>query len=59
LANGLKGNADLDKDGFVKSTELANYVETEVPYLADLFLHRKQFPISLSSGEEYALSKLK
>jgi WD40 repeat protein len=59
LSNGLQGKADLNKDGFVKTTELASYIESEVPYLADLLLHRKQYPISLSSGQEYPVVKLK
>jgi hypothetical protein len=59
LSNGLQGKADLNKDGFVKTTELADYIKSEVPYLADLLLHRKQYPISIASGQEYPLIKLK
>jgi WD40 repeat protein len=50
VANGLAGKADADRDGFVKTTELADYVDSEVPELAEKVFHYKQFPVVSPSG---------
>ena len=49
IAEGLSGKADSDKDGFVKTTELANYVDDEVPALAEkVFKNRVNLSTSLN-----------
>jgi len=50
LARGLAGDADADGDGFVKNLELANYLEDEVPALAEQEFQRKQYPIISVTG---------
>ena len=57
LSEGLKGNADMDKDGFVKTTELANYIEDEVPELAETLFHRKQYPVASPSGQGFPVAR--
>ena len=37
LTEGLSGKADKGKSGYVKTTELADYVDNEVPILAEKF----------------------
>jgi hypothetical protein len=41
-----KGKADTDRDGFIKTIELANYVDSEVPSLAEKILKKAQYPTS-------------
>lgn len=57
VIDGLKGKADLDKDGFVKTTELANYVDDVVPELAERIFKRPQFPVVAPSGQGFLLSR--
>jgi len=35
LLEGLKGKADLNKEGFIKITDIADYVEEEVVLLSE------------------------
>jgi hypothetical protein len=53
LSEGLQGKADADKDGFVKTSELANYIEDEVSFLAEKVFNHKQFPVSSPSGQGF------
>ena len=53
LSEGLQGKADMDKDGFVKTTELANYIEDEVSFLAEKVFNHKQFPVASPSGQGF------
>ena len=55
LSDGLRGKADLDKDGFVKTTELANYIEDEVSELAEKLFNHKQYPVASPSGQGFPL----
>jgi hypothetical protein len=55
LSEGLKGKADSDKDGFVKTTELANYIEDEVSELAEKLFNHKQYPVASPSGQGFPL----
>ena len=57
VANGLAGKADADRDGFVKTTELADYVDSEVPELAEKVFHYKQFPVVSPSGMGFPVSR--
>ncbi|BAI80377.1 conserved hypothetical protein [Deferribacter desulfuricans SSM1] len=59
LAEGLKGKADLDKDGFIKTLELATYVDSEVPTLADKIFKRSQYPVASPTGQSFPLGKVK
>lgn len=58
VAHGLEGDADENHDGYVKTLELADYVDSTVPELAmDVFKY-KQFPIVSPSGEGFPLAKV-
>ena len=57
LADGLLGAADSDGDGFVKTLELADYVEDKVAELAEEVYQRKQFPIVSPSGMGFPLGR--
>jgi len=59
LTEGMKGRADSDGDGFVKTTELANYVDDEVPRLAEKFFKRAQFPTVSPSGMGFPIGKVR
>lgn len=59
LTEGLKGAADSDKDGFVKTLELADYVDTKVPELAEKVFRHKQYPIVSPSGMGFPVTKVK
>lgn len=59
ISEGLQGKADLDKDGFVKTTELANYIEDEVPDLAEKVFHHKQYPVASPSGQGFPVVRVR
>jgi WD40 repeat protein len=59
VAEGLKGKADMNRDGFVKTSELADYVEEEVPALAEKVFKHKQFPNTSLSGTIFPVSKVR
>lgn len=57
LSQGLSGKADSDKDGFVKTTELANYVDDEVPALAERIFNKAQYPTVAPSGQAFPIGR--
>lgn len=59
LADGLKGKADKSKTGFIKTTELADYVDNEVPALAEKVFKRAQYPTISISGQGFPIGKVK
>lgn len=59
IVEGLKGAADANKDGFVKTLELADYVDTQVPELADTVFKHKQYPIVSPTGQGFPLVKVR
>jgi uncharacterized caspase-like protein len=59
LSQGLSGKADSDKDGFIKTTELANYVDDEVPTLAERIFKKAQYPTVAPSGQAFPIGKVK
>jgi len=59
VTEGLKGKADADKDGFIKTTELANYVDDEVPALAEKVFKKAQYPTVSPSGMAFPVGKAK
>jgi uncharacterized caspase-like protein len=59
ITEGLKGKADSDKDGFIKTLELANYVDDEVPALAEKMFQRKQYPTCSPNGMAFPIAKIK
>lgn len=59
VVEGLKGAADADNDGFVKTLELADYVDNQVPELAERLFNHKQFPIVSPTGQGFPLVKVR
>ena len=59
VANGLKGAADGDKDGFVKTHELVDYVDSQVPELAETLFKHKQYPTTSLSGQGYPVVRVR
>lgn len=59
LAEGLKGMADADNDGFIKTLEIANYVEDTVPEIAEKEFQRAQYPFISPLGQGYPLVRLR
>ncbi len=59
LVDGLNGKADKSKTGFIKTTELADYVDNEVPALAEKVFKRAQYPTISISGQGFPIGKVK
>jgi len=59
IAEGLNGKADKSKSGFVKTTELADYVDNEVPTLAEKVFKRAQYPTISINGQGFPIGKVK
>ncbi|MDO9288147.1 MAG: caspase family protein [Thermodesulfovibrionales bacterium] len=57
LVEGLKGKADKGKTGYVKTTELADYVDNEVPILAEKVFKKAQYPTISISGQAFPIGK--
>jgi uncharacterized caspase-like protein len=59
LAEGMNGKADKSKSGLIKTTELADYVDNEVPALAEKVFKRAQYPTISISGQGFPIGKVK
>ena len=59
LAEGLKGKADKGNTGYVKTTELADYVDNEVPTLAEKIFKKAQYPTISISGQTFPIGKVR
>ena len=59
VAEGLQGKADVDGDGFVKTLELADYVDNEVPMLAERRFGRRQYPVVAPTGMGFPLTRIR
>ncbi|MDP3111391.1 MAG: caspase family protein [Thermodesulfovibrionales bacterium] len=59
LVEGLKGKADKGKTGYVKTTELADYVDSEVPVLAEKVFKKAQYPTISISGQAFPIGKVR
>ncbi|MFH2046522.1 MAG: caspase family protein [Pseudomonadota bacterium] len=59
IVEGLKGKADKGKTGFIKTTELADYVDNEVPVLAEKVFKRAQYPTISISGQAFPIGLVK
>ena len=58
LTEGLKGKADKGKTGYVKTTELADYVDSEVPALAEKIFKKAQYPTISISGQAFPIGRV-
>lgn len=59
LVQGLQGKADKGKTGYVRTTDLAAYVEDEVPNLAEKVFKRAQFPTVSISGQGFPVGRVR
>lgn len=59
LTEGLRGKADKGKTGYIKTTDLADYVDNEVPVLAEKIFKRAQYPTISISGQAFPVGKVK
>jgi hypothetical protein len=59
VADGLAGKAADVENGVVSSFLLADYVETEVPQLAQILYKREQQPTTNKSGQPFSITKVK
>ena len=59
LTEGLKGKADKGNTGYVKTTELADYVDNEVPILAERVFKKAQYPTISISGQTFPIGKVR
>jgi len=58
LVQGLQGKADKGRTGYIKTTDLATYVEDEVPNLAEKIFRRAQFPTVSINGQGFPVGKV-
>jgi len=58
LTEGLKGKADKGNTGYVKTTELADYVDYEVPTLAEKIFKKAQYPTISISGQAFPIGRV-
>lgn len=58
LTEGLNGKADKGKTGYIKTTELADYVDNEVPILAEKVFKKAQYPTISISGQGFPVGKI-
>ncbi len=54
IVEGLKGKADMNKDGFIKITELSDYVEENVVILSEKIFKRQQTPV-IQTGANFPI----
>ncbi|WP_005037028.1 caspase family protein [Holophaga foetida] len=59
LTQGMLGRADKGKSGLIHTTELAAYVESEVPDLAEQVFKHAQFPTVSISGQGFPVGRVK
>lgn len=59
LSEGLSGKADKSKTGFIKTTELADYVDNEVPVLAEQVFKKAQYPTISISGQGFPIGQVR
>ena len=58
LSQGITGKADMDRDGFIQTPELALYVEQKVPEIAESVFKRKQYPTTTRTGNAFPIGKI-
>jgi WD40 repeat protein len=59
LAEGLRGKADKDRDGVIRTVELSDYVDLKVPEIAERVFKRAQYPTATPSGQAFPIGKAK
>jgi WD40 repeat protein len=59
LVEGLGGKADKGNTGYIKTTDLADYVDNEVPVLAEKIFKKAQYPTISISGQAFPIGRVK
>lgn len=59
LAEGMKGGADVSRSGYVKTSDLASYVEEKVPEIAEAVFKRAQYPTKAVNGNDFPIGKVR
>ena len=59
LTEGMRGKADVAKSGYIKTSDLANYVEETVPEIAESVFKRAQYPTKAVNGNDFPIGKIK
>ncbi|MBV8402855.1 MAG: caspase family protein, partial [Gammaproteobacteria bacterium] len=56
LLQGLGGSADFRKNGYINTFDLADFVDDEVPKVAEQHFHRKQVPNLHNAGQSFRIA---
>jgi hypothetical protein len=59
VAEGLKGGADIEKTGFIKTTDLTRYMRNEMPALSEKIFKQIRYPVVSINGQAFSLGKVK
>ncbi len=59
LTEGMRGGADVSRSGYVKTSDLASYVEEKVPEIAEAVFKRAQYPTKAVNGNDFPIGKVK
>jgi uncharacterized caspase-like protein len=57
VAQGLMGKGDADQNGIVNTLALADYVERQVPEIAQQHFNHRQYATTEKSGQGFPLTK--
>ena len=55
----MRGKADKDNDGVIRTVELSDYVDLKVPEIAERVFKRAQYPTATPSGQAFPIGKAK
>ena len=55
----MRGGADVSRSGYIKTSDLANYVEEKVPEIAENVFKRAQYPTKAVNGNDFPIGRIK
>jgi hypothetical protein len=58
LTEGMRGGADVSRSGYVKTSDLASYVEEKVPEIAEAVFKRAQYPTKAVNGHDFPIGRV-
>jgi len=59
LTEGMRGKADVSHSGYLKTSDLASYVEEMVPDIAENVFKRAQYPTKAINGNDFPIGRIK
>lgn len=59
VTEGLKGGADAEKTGFIKTTDLTRYMRNEMPALSEKIFKQIRYPVVSINGQAFPVGKVK